>query len=219
MQELLQNELLQNVVNIGESNLEKYPELGEFLGRIRFFEQSLKEMKYNITIPVCADEWIKDVDLENQLLGFVLNKKWNLAADIFLQIPLKEYHELSNFLMKLFEVVTEGKDNAEDNLVEPDEFFVQFLKEIRNKRSKIEFLPVQKEVFAQLAATLILHLSFTSSHQKALPIVLESYKNSQLEPCLYHTFFDPDADSPAIKSRQEPIKVRAYFNFLTASYR
>ena len=111
---------------------------------------------------------------------------------------------MSKFSMKLFEVITE-----ESETVSPAESFLQILKEVRGKRSNIEILPVQKEVFAQLAANLILHLA---TPEEALPIVIECYKNSQLEPCLYHSFYNPKAVSDAIKFRQEPIKVGHIFN-------
>ena len=106
--------------------------------------------------------------------------------------------------MKLFEVITEKSET-----VTPAEAFLQILKEVRGKRSNIEFLPVQKEVFAQIAANLILHLS--ENPEKALPIIRECY-NSQLEPCLYYSFYNPNAVSDAIKFRQDPIKV-SYAHF------
>ena len=81
---------------------------------------------------------------------------------------------MTKFSMKLFEVITE-----ESEKVAPAEAFLQILKEVRGKRSKIEFLPVQKEVFAQVATNLILHLSM--SPEEVLPIALECYKNSQLD--------------------------------------
>ena len=69
---------------------------------------------------------------------------------------------MTKFSMKLFEVITE-----EGEKVWPAEAFRQILKEIKGKRSNIEFLPVQKEIFGQLAANLILHLS---TSEEILPI-------------------------------------------------
>ena len=209
------DQLLQKVIDLCISNQEKHPEVREFVNRTRLHAKDFKLLNYKIAIPAETVVWAKDMSLENQLSSLVSNRKWSLVADMFLQIPLKEYQEMTQFAMKLFEVVTETEKFLERNAKEaeiritPGEAFVQFLSEIRKKRSMGDFLPVQKEIFAQLAASFILHLS--ENPKEALPIILECYKGSQLEPCLYYSFYSPEAYSGAIRSRQEPMKVGNIF--------
>ena len=209
------DQLLQKVIDVCISNQEKHPEVREFVNRTRLRAKDFKLLNYKITIPAETAVWEKDMSLENQLFSLVSDRKWSLVADMFLQIPLKEYQDMTKFAMKLFEVVTETEKFLERNVKEaeicitPGEAFVQFLSEIRKKRAMVDFLPVQKEIFAQLAASFVLHLS--ENPEEALPIILECYKGSQLEPCLYHSFYSPEAYSGAVRSRQEPMKVGTLF--------
>merc|ERR1712223_662861 len=117
-------ELLQTVVNICLNNLVKYPELGEFLERIKLYNEELKNMKREIIIPNNSNDWVRDVDLENKLLGLVTENKWNDVADLFLKIPLQNYCEMSKFTLKLFEVVTE--EHRKDGSSLADDAFIQF---------------------------------------------------------------------------------------------
>ena len=50
-------------------------------------------------------------------------------ADLFLQIPVKNYCELNKFTLKLFEIVTE--EHRDDGTVLADDTFLQFVKEIK----------------------------------------------------------------------------------------
>ena len=140
-------------------------------------------------------------DLENKILGLVTNENWGQVADLFLQIPMKNYCELNKFMLKLFEIVTEEYHGDSTFLAENT--FPLFLKEIKSKTSKKEFLPIQKEILSQFAASLILHLPA----ENALSVVIECYETYQLEPCFYHSYYNPEAESEAIKARQEPIQV------------
>merc|ERR1739848_685255 len=100
-------ELLQTVVNICVNGKVKYPGLTEFLERIKFYDEDLKKMKHEIIMPTDENEFIRDPDLENKILGLVTNENWGQVGDLFLQIPMKNYCELNKFMMKLFEIVTE----------------------------------------------------------------------------------------------------------------
>ena len=50
-------------------------------------------------------------------------------AELFLQIPVKNYCELNKFTLKLFEIVTE--EHRDDGTVLADDTFLQFMKEIK----------------------------------------------------------------------------------------
>ena len=78
---------------------------------------------------------------------------------------------------------------------------------LKNKLSskKIEFfLPIYEEILSQFAANLILHLPAEDAKITAI----ECYEQYQFDPCFYHSFYNPEADSEAIKSRQDPVQVR-----------
>jgi len=62
-------------------------------------------MKNEIITPTSENEFIRDPDLENKILGLVTNENWGQVADLFLQIPMKNYCELNKFMLKLFEIV------------------------------------------------------------------------------------------------------------------
>ena len=62
-------ELLQTVVNICVNFKDKYPELKEFLERIKIYAEDLKGMKREIIMPINNDDYLRDVVLENKLLG------------------------------------------------------------------------------------------------------------------------------------------------------
>ena len=62
-------ELLQTVVNICVNSKDKYPELKEFLERIKIYAEDLKGMKREIIMPINNDDYLRDVVLENKLLG------------------------------------------------------------------------------------------------------------------------------------------------------
>ena len=64
-------ELLQTVVNICVNSIDKYPELKEFLERIKIYAEDLKGMKREIIMPINNDDYLRDVVLENKLLGMV----------------------------------------------------------------------------------------------------------------------------------------------------
>jgi disulfide oxidoreductase YuzD len=49
---------------------DKYPELKEFLERIKIYADDLKEMKREIIMPINNDDYLRDVVLENKLLGY-----------------------------------------------------------------------------------------------------------------------------------------------------
>ena len=78
---------------------------------------------------------------------------------------------------------------------------------LKNKLSnkKIEFfLPIYEEILSQFAANLILHLPA----EDAKITVIECYEQYQFDPCFYHSFYNPEAESEAIKSRQDPVQVK-----------
>ena len=54
-----------------------------------------------------------------------------------------------------------------------------------------------KEILTQFAVNLILHLPTGD----AKLTVIECYEKYQFEPCLYHSYYNPEAESEAIKSR------------------
>ena len=83
--------LLKNVIEICIENQYEYPEVGEFFERIKSCKLDLKKMDYKIEIPSTAIQRLQDTSLENQLSSLILNKKWNLVADMFMQIPIKKY--------------------------------------------------------------------------------------------------------------------------------
>mgnify|MGYP001455473636 CR=1 FL=1 len=66
------------------------------------------------------------------------------------------------------------------------------------------FLPIYEEILSQFAANLILHLPAENAKITAI----ECYEQYQFDPCFYHSFYNPEADSEAIKSRQDPVQVR-----------
>ena len=66
-------ELLQTVVNICVNSIDKYPELKEFLERIKIYAEDLKGMKREIIMPINNDDYLRDVVLENKLLGMLIN--------------------------------------------------------------------------------------------------------------------------------------------------
>ena len=78
---------------------------------------------------------------------------------------------------------------------------------LKNKLSseKIEFfLPIYEEILSQFAANLILHLPAEDAKITAI----ECYEQYQFDPCYYHSFYNPEAESEAIKSRQDPVQVK-----------
>ena len=79
---------------------------------------------------------------------------------------------------------------------------------LKNKLSseKIEFfLPIYEEILSQFAANLILHLPAEDAKITAI----ECYEQYQFDPCYYHSFYNPEAESEAIKSRQDPVQVKS----------
>ena len=63
------------------------------------------------------------------VLGLVSGSQWDQVAELFLQIPVKNYCELNKFTLKLFEIVTE--EHRDDGTVLADDTFLQFVKEIK----------------------------------------------------------------------------------------
>ena len=63
------------MVNICVNSKDKYPELKEFLERIKIYAEDLKGMKREIIMPINNDDYLRDVVLENKLLGMYLNEK------------------------------------------------------------------------------------------------------------------------------------------------
>ena len=63
------------------------------------------------------------------VLGLVSGSQWDQVAELFLQIPVKNYCELNKFTLKLFEIVTE--EHRDDGTVLADDTFLQFMKEIK----------------------------------------------------------------------------------------
>ena len=122
-------------------------------------------------------------------------------AEMFLQIPLEKYFELNHFCLKLFEVVSEEIYEEDGTLIATDGFS-QFLQEIENRSKNKRLLPVQMELLAQFAASLILHLEA----ELALPTLKECFR-CEMTPWLYYSYFNPEAESKAIQLRQEPIQV------------
>ena len=62
-------------------------------------------------------------------LGLVSGSQWDQVAELFLQIPVKNYCELNKFTLKLFEIVTE--EHRDDGTVLADDTFLQFVKETK----------------------------------------------------------------------------------------
>ena len=79
------------MIEICIENQYEYPEVGEFFERIKSCKLDLKKIDYKIEIPSTAIQRLPDTSLENQLSSLILNKKWNLVADMFMQIPIKKY--------------------------------------------------------------------------------------------------------------------------------
>ena len=82
-------ELLQTVVNICVNFKDKYPELKEFLERIKIYSDDLKGMKREIIMPINNDDYLRDVVLENKLLGMLFNNElqiWPPAEANFLDL-------------------------------------------------------------------------------------------------------------------------------------
>ena len=61
------------MVNICVNSKDKYPELKEFLERIKIYAEDLKGMKREIIMPINNDDYLRDVVLENKLLGMLFN--------------------------------------------------------------------------------------------------------------------------------------------------
>ena len=61
-------QMVQSLVNLCVNGIEKYPKLGNFLDRVKSVEDELKE---KIFIPDYDEDFNKNFDLENQLLGNV----------------------------------------------------------------------------------------------------------------------------------------------------
>ena len=75
------------MVNICVNSKDKYPELKEFLERIKIYAEDLKGMKREIIMPINNDDYLRDVVLENKLLGMLFNNNsqiWPPPAANFL---------------------------------------------------------------------------------------------------------------------------------------
>ena len=96
-------ELLQTVVNICVNSKDKYPELKEFLERIKIYADDLKEMKREIIMPINNDDYLRDVVLENKLLGMLFiifnnnSQIWPPPAANFLGLRQWQEWELADF--------------------------------------------------------------------------------------------------------------------------
>ena len=163
---------LQSLVTKCCEYFDKQPVLRQFIGRLHSMQL------VGIYLPKdFADTCYYDPNLENQLLGLVTNKKWALIADMFLKIPLKKYHEMNTFALKLFEIVTE--ESAEDI----DTVFHQFVSQCFVKQRNRN-LPIHMATFSQLAASIIVHLR--EEPVRALPTILDCFKfNLSSSPFLF----------------------------------
>ena len=77
------------MVNICVNSKDKYPELKEFLERIKIYAEDLKGMKREIIMPINNDDYLRDVVLENKLLGMLFHNRFVVKFIAFLYFGQK----------------------------------------------------------------------------------------------------------------------------------